>query len=120
MNVGRMARGAGWMLAGVIALAVVAPGWARAEQDDAMDAATSQVKAGADQIAEGKVLAGTGELGKGVGNTIVEGTKATGRGLGRAGQVAGFGIRTAWDTSFDAVVDASDATVRFFKRAFDF
>jgi hypothetical protein len=116
MNVGRTARGAGWMLAGLIGLAVVAPGGARG----GMDTATNQVKAGADQIAEGKVLAGTGELGKGVGNTIVEGTKATGRGLSRAGQVAGFGIRTAWDTSFDAVVDASDATVRFFKRVFDF
>jgi hypothetical protein len=108
------------MLAGLIALAVVAPGGARAEQGDAMDAATGQVKAGASQIAEGKVLAGTGELGKGVGNTIVEGTKATGRGLSRAGQVAGFGIRTAWDTSFDAVVDASDATVRFFKGVWNF
>ncbi len=115
-----MATGTRWMLTGFPARAMVAPGWARAEQGDALDAATGQVKAGANQIADGKVLAGAGELGKGVGNTIVEGTKATGRGLSRAGQVAGHGIRSAWDTSFDAVVDASDATVRFFKRVVDF
>ena len=52
--------------------------------------------------------------------TIVEGANVTGRGLSRAGQVAGFGIRTAWDTSFDATVDATDATVGFFKRLADF
>ena len=40
--------------------------------------------------------------------------------MGRTGQVAGFGIRTAWDTSFDATVDATDATVGFFKRLADF
>jgi hypothetical protein len=115
-----MATGTRWMLTGLLALAVMAPGWARAEQGDPLDAATGQVKAGASQIADGKVLTGAGELSKGVGSTIVEGTKATGRGLSRAGQIAGHGIRSAWDTSFDAVVDASDATVRFFKRVVDF
>jgi hypothetical protein len=115
-----MATGTRWMLTGLLALAVMAPGWARAEQGDPLDAATDQVKAGASQIADGKVLVGAGELSKGVGSTIVEGTKATGRGLSRAGQIAGHGIRSAWDTSFDAVVDASDATVRFFKRVVDF
>jgi hypothetical protein len=113
-----MATGTRWMLTGFLALAVVAPGWARAEQGDALDAATGQVKAGANQIADGKVLAGAGELGKGVGSTIVESTKATGRGLSRAGQIAGHGIRSAWVPA--SVVDASDATVRFFKRVVDF
>jgi hypothetical protein len=109
-----------WTLVGLVVLALAMPGWARAESAGGLDAATGQVKAGASQIGEGQVLNGAGEMTKGVGKTIVEGAKATGRGLSRAGQVAGFGIRTAWDTSFDAVVDATDATVGFFKRLADF
>jgi hypothetical protein len=109
-----------WMLAGLLALAVMAPGWARAEPGDGLDAATGQVKAGASQIGSGQVLAGAGEMGKGVGNTVVEGAKVTGRGIARVGQVAGYGIKTGWDVSFDAVVDASDATARFFQGLFQF
>lgn len=111
----------GWyVVAGLLAFALAASSTARAETGDGLDAATGQVKTGASQIADGKVLAGTGELGKGLGKTVVEGTKATGRGLSRAGEIAGSGIRQAWDTSFDAVVDAGDATVRFVKRVLDF
>lgn len=108
------------MVVGMVVLALAMPSWARAESVDRLDAATGQVKAGASQIGAGQVWAGAGELSKGVGNTIVEGSKATGRRLSRAGQVAGYGIRTGWNTSFDAVVDATDATVGFFKRLADF
>lgn len=108
------------MVMGMVVLALAMPGWARAESVDRLDAATGQVKAGASQIGAGQVWAGAGELTKGVGNTIVEGTRATGRQLSRAGQVAGYGIRTGWNTGFDAVVDATDATVGFFKRLADF
>ena len=120
MNVRHMASSAGWMLAGLLALAVVAPGPALAEPTGGLDAATDQVKAGASQIGSGQVLAGSGEMAKGVGNTVVEGAKTTGRGIARAGQVAGYGIKTGWDVSFDAVVDVSDATVRFFKGVFQY
>ena len=108
------------MVVGMVVLALAMPGWARAESVDRLDAATGQVKAGASQIGAGQVWAGAGELTKGVGNTIVEGSKATGRQLSRAGQITGYGIQTGWNTSFDAVVDATDATVGFFKRLADF
>ena len=107
-------------LVGLVMLALTLPCWVGAESAGGLDAATGQVKTGASQIGEGQVLNGAGEMTKGVGKTIVEGAKVTGRGLSRAGQVAGFGIRTAWDTSFDATVDATDATVGFFKRLADF
>jgi len=105
-----------WLLVGLVALALAVPGLARAESPDKLDAATGQVKAGAAMVGAGQVWDGAGEMTRGIGNTIVEGTKATGRELGRAGQIAGYGIRTGWNTSFDAVVDATDATVDFFKR----
>ena len=105
-----------WMLVGLVAVMLAAPGWARAESPDKLDAATDQVKAGAAMVGAGQVWDGAGEMTRGIGNTIVEGTKATGRELSRAGQIAGYGIRTGFNTSFDAVVDATDATVDFFKR----
>lgn len=109
-----------WTIMGLVVLALAMPSWARAESTDGLDAATGQVKAGASMVGAGQVWDGAGEMTKGVGKTIVEGTKVTGRQLSRAGQIAGFGIRTAWDVSFDAVVDATDATVDFFKRLVDF
>ena len=104
------------VLVGLMALALALPGGAWAESADGLDAATGQVKAGASQIGAGQIWDGAGEMTKGVGNTIVEGSKATGRQLSRAGQITGYGIQTGWNTSFDAVVDATDATVDFFKR----
>ena len=113
----RLSKGTGrWMLVGLVALALAAPGWARAEAPDKLDAATDRVKVGAAMVGAGQVWDGAGEMTRGIGNTIVEGTKATGRELSRAGQIAGYGIRTGFNTSFDAVVDATDATVDFFKR----
>ena len=109
-----------WLFVGLVALALAVPGWARAESPNALDAATDQVKTGATMVGAGQVWDGAGEMTKGVGKTIVEGTKATGRQLSRAGQIAGYGIREGWNTSFDAVVDATDATVGFFKRLADF
>jgi hypothetical protein len=128
-----MARGAGWILAGLLALTMVAPSGARAEQDVAPQAVTPQpaeagtsqtegvkAEAGTSQTEDVKAVAGKGETSKGLGSTIADGAKATGRGVGRAGQVAGYGIKTAWDVSFDAVIDVTDATARFFKSAFQF
>lgn len=109
-----------WMLVGLVALALAMPGGAWAQSPDGLDAATGQVKAGASMVGAGQVWDGAGEMTKGVGNTVVEGTKATGRQLSRAGQVAGYGIKTGWNTSFDAVVDATDATVGFFKSLVEF
>jgi len=103
------------MLVGLVILALAMPGAAWAESPDGLDAATGQVKAGASMVGAGQIWDGTGEVTKGVGSTIVEGAKATGRQLSRAGEIAGYGIRTGWNTSFDAVVDVTDATVGFFK-----
>ena len=104
-----------WMLVALVMLAPALPGWAWAESPDGLDAATGQVKAGASMVGAGQIWDGAGEMSKGVGNTIVEGTKATGRQLSRAGEIAGYGIQTGWNSSFDAVVDVTDATVGFFK-----
>ncbi len=103
------------MLVGLVVLALALPGWACAESPDGLDAATGQVKAGASMVGAGQIWDGAGEVTTGVGSTIVEATKATGRQLSRAGEIAGYGIRTGWNTSFDAVVDVTDATVGFFK-----
>lgn len=108
------------MLVGLVTLALALPGWAWAESPDGLDAATGQVKAGATMVGAGQIWDGVGEVTKGVGHTIVEGTKATGRQISRAGEIAGYGIRTGWNTSFGAVVDATDSTVGFFKSLVDF
>jgi hypothetical protein len=70
-------------LAFILAVAMVAgpavP--ARAADDSKVKAATEQVQAGARKIGDDKVGAGFEEMFKGVGNTIVEGTKYSGRAI---------------------------------------
>lgn len=54
---------------------------ARAADDAKVKAATEQVEAGARKIGDDKVGAGFDEMFKGVGNTIVEGAKYSGRAI---------------------------------------
>jgi hypothetical protein len=71
------------LVALVLAAAVVAGGAlpARAADDTKVKEATQQVESGARTIGDGKVAPGFEETFKGVGNTIVEGAKYSGRAI---------------------------------------
>jgi len=51
------------------------PGWAA--DDRKVKAATGQVESGAKKIGQGKIGEGVEQTAKGIGNTVVEGTKTT-------------------------------------------
>ena len=67
------------ILAAVLVAGPAVP--ARAADDSKVKAATQQVEAGAHKIGDDKVGAGFEEMFKGVGNTIVEGAKYSGRAI---------------------------------------
>lgn len=56
----------------------------RAADDSKVKAATEQVQTGAKKIGDGEIGSGTKETAKGIGNTIVEGAKYSGRTVGEA------------------------------------
>lgn len=95
------------------ALVAIAPGSARAADSARVDAATQQVEVGAQQIRRGQVLVGTGELAKGIGNTIVEGARLTGHKLAEAGRAAGPDAKTAWERTSEGA-SAFGSSVRDF------
>lgn len=70
-------------LARILAVALVVGSAvpSRAADDGKVKAATEQVEAGARKIGDGKVGPGFEETFKGVGNTIVEGAKYSGRAI---------------------------------------
>jgi hypothetical protein len=63
-------------------LAILPPGLAGAADDSRVKAATDQVERGAKQVGHGEVGRGVEETAKGIGNTVVEGAKLSGRSQG--------------------------------------
>lgn len=102
----------------VSALVGLAPGPVPAADRSHVDAATRQVERGADQIGEGRVLQGAGETAKGIGNTVVEGAKYTGRKLAEAGEAAGPAAKTAWDRTKEGAVAFGASIREFFSSLF--
>jgi hypothetical protein len=73
-----------WMQLGlvivcVLPLSLLASGFALAADDSKVKAATHQVERGAKKIPEGKIGEGVKETGKGVGKTVSEGAKYSGK-----------------------------------------
>jgi hypothetical protein len=102
----------------VSALVGLAPGPLPAADRSHVDAATRQVERGADQIGQGRVLEGAGETAKGIGNTVVEGAKYTGRKLAEAGAAAGPAAETAWDRTKEGAVAFGASVREFFTSLF--
>jgi hypothetical protein len=76
----------------MLGLAVTTP---FAADSTKVDRATRQVEQGAHKVGEGKVGQGVEETAKGIGNTVVEGAKYTGRKFEEAGRAAEPGARSA-------------------------
>lgn len=69
----------GLVIVCMLPLSLLASGVALAADDSKVKAATHQVKKGAKKIPEGKVGEGAKETAKGVGNTVTEGAKYSGK-----------------------------------------
>jgi hypothetical protein len=89
-----------------------------AADDSKVNAATHQVETGAKKIGEGKVGEGVEETAKGVGNTVVEGTKFTGEKLRESGKAAEPEAKSAWNNARDGAVAFGHSVKNFFARLF--
>ena len=69
----------GLVIVCMLPLSLLASGFARAADDSKVKAATQQVEKGAKKIPEGKVGEGVKETSKGVGKTVSEGAKYSGK-----------------------------------------
>jgi len=102
-------------------------GWltapALAADESKVKAAGREVDTGAKKIGEGKVGTGVEETAKGVGHTVVEGTKFAGEKVKEGGQAASPPAKSAWQHLKDGNVkqsaDAFGSSVKnFFTRMF--
>jgi len=89
-----------------------------AADDSKVNAATRQVESGAKKIGQGKIGEGVEETAKGIGNTVVEGTKFTGEKLKESGQAAEPEAKSAWANARDGAVAFSHSVKNFFQRLF--
>jgi len=76
-----MTNGFRWLIitTGLLAVVALGSGAAGAADKTKVDAATQQVQQGARQMGQGNVGTGVKETAKGIGNTVVEGAKFSGR-----------------------------------------
>jgi hypothetical protein len=91
---------------------------AMAADDAKVNAATRQVESGAKKIGQGKIGEGVEETAKGIGNTVVEGTKFTGEKLRESGQAAEPQAKSAWSNARDGAVAFGYSVKNFFQRLF--
>jgi hypothetical protein len=82
-------------------------GWAA--DGTGVEVATRQVSEGARKIGDGQVLAGTGELAKGLGNTVVEGAKYTGATIAETGE-------RAWNATVEVAGEVAKLPRRLWNR----
>jgi hypothetical protein len=69
----------GLLIVRMISLSLLANGFALAADDSKVKAATHQVEQGAKRIPEGKIAEGVKQTAKGVGKTVTEGAKYSGK-----------------------------------------
>jgi hypothetical protein len=103
-----------------LALVVVAV-WsfpACAASDPKLRAATGQVESGAKKIGQGQVGKGVEETAKGIGNTVVEGAKLTGRELKEAGREATPKMKSTWHHIKGGATSFGRGVKAFFGRLF--
>ncbi len=91
---------------------------AMAADDSKVNAATRQVESGAKKIGKGKIGEGVEETAKGIGNTVVEGTKFTGEKLRESSQAAEPQAKSAWSNARDGAVAFGYSVKNFFQRLF--
>jgi len=102
-------------------------GWAAmpaiAADESKVKAAAREVDTGAKKIGDGKLGTGVEQTAKGVGNTVVEGTKFAGEKVKESGQAAAPPAKSSWqhlkEGSVKQSADAFGASVKnFFTRLF--
>lgn len=86
-----------FVVAAVMTLVTFSFGPTLAADDTKVKSATRQVEEGAKTIGDGKVGTGVEETAKGVGNTVVEGSKYAGQKVKESGKAAEPEAKTAWD-----------------------
>jgi hypothetical protein len=96
----------------------LALGPAGAADDAKVKAATKQVERGAGKIGAGKIGEGVEETAKGIGNTVVEGSKFTGEKLKESGKAAEPGAKSAWQNVKEGATNFGHSVKRFFTRLF--
>ena len=79
-----------------------------------VDAAKKQVETGAKQAGEGNK-----ETAKGIGNTVVEGTKVAGEKIKGEAREVEPQAKSAWEKTRDGAADAAESVKNFFKRLFN-
>ena len=94
-----------------------------AADESKVKAAGREVETGAKKIGDGKLGTGVEETAKGVGHSVVEGTKFAGEKVKESGNAAGPPAKSAWQHLKDGNVkqsaDAFGASVKnFFTRLF--
>ena len=94
----------------------VAP--AVAADDTKVKEATREVDSGAKKIGEGKVGQGVDETAKGIGKTVVEGSKYTGEKFKEAGKSAEPPAKSAWEHTRDGAVAFGHSVRNFFTTLF--
>jgi hypothetical protein len=107
-----------FVVVSIAAIVAWSPALAGAADDTKVNAATRQVETGAKKIGQGKIGEGVEETAKGIGNTVVEGSKYTGEKLRESGQAAEPQARTAWDHARDGAVAFGYSVKNFFTRLF--
>jgi hypothetical protein len=105
----------GGMLMAVISLSV---GVAGAADESKVKAATDQVKTGAQKIGDGKIGEGVEETAKGIGKTVVEGSKFSGQKLREAGKAAEPQAKSAAENVRDGAVSFGHSVKTFFGHLF--
>ena len=104
-------------LAILVALAV-GPAPAGAADDSKVKAATKQVERGAHKLGAGKIGEGVEETAKGIGNTVVEGSKFTGEKLKESGKAAEPKAKSAWANLKESATGLGQSVKGFFTKLF--
>ncbi|HSE93814.1 MAG TPA: hypothetical protein VLF19_10940 [Methylomirabilota bacterium] len=91
---------------------------ALAADDSKVKAATNQVETGAKKIGQGKVGEGVEETAKGIGKTVVEGAKFTGRKFEEAGKAAEPKAKSTWENVKEGATSFGQSVKSFFGRLF--
>jgi hypothetical protein len=100
----------------VIAAAGPGPGWAADRTK--VDAATKQVERGAEKIGAGKIGEGVEETAKGIGDTVVEGSKFAGERIKESGEAAEPAARDAWTNLKEGATSFGQSVKNFFSSLF--
>jgi hypothetical protein len=102
----------------VVAVSLLASGFAVAADASKLKNATTQVESGAKKIPDGKIGEGVEETAKGVGKTVSEGAKYSGEKLKESAKAAEPPAKTAWGNARDGAVGFGHAVKGFFTTLF--